>query len=98
MEVINATAPAVVPAIGEKVFDQWSIKRFVFDLDQWSVRVVLNRSRMVDGKNELMVGADAQKVVVVDLSEDMAETPEVPAAMNAVLGAVVAYCTKHNML
>ena len=102
MADINATKPVVVPATTSVSFDKWFLTQLLVKAnpDSAPVFVDLHRSAVADGKVVLMPGRgeDSSVSFKFDLWKEVANTPELAAAMDAVLNAVVAYGTKNKLL
>lgn len=97
---IQASTPVTVPGTQQVVFDQWYLSQLIMKADANKAFTVihLNRSATVDGKTVLMDGRDADKSFTLDLFKEMADTPELATAIQAVQAAVLAYATKKNLI
>lgn len=101
MPEIIATEPVVTPAEASVTYDKWFLTKMVSNVspDRGTIIVNLRRSAIVDGKTVLMPKSDNSDVSFnVDLYSEIPNTPELAAAMEAVLTAVVAYGTKKKLL
>ncbi len=100
MAEIIATEPVVVPGSTEITYDKWFLTQLVAKISPEKAFTVvhLNRSAVVDGKTVLMSGKNSDISFTLDVWKEMVETPELAAAMEIVLNAVVAYATKKKLL
>jgi len=99
---IPATSPVVVPAGASVTYDKWYLTQLVAKIDPTAAPVIvqLRRSAVVNDQPVLMPAKteDASVSFTVDIWKEMASTPELAAAIEAVLQAVVAYATKKHLL
>ena len=97
---IQASNPVVVPGTSETTFDQWYMTQLIVKASPEKVFTVvhLNRSASVDGQVVLMDGKNSDTTFSLDILKEMAGTPELAAAMEAVTSAVIAYATKKNLI
>jgi len=98
---IVATNPVVVPGTSQVTYDQWYLSQLILKADATKAFTVvhLTRSATVDGQTVLMPpGQNSEVSFTLDVMKEMANTPELGTAMEAVLAAVVAYGTKKNLL
>lgn len=101
MADIIASEPVVVPGSNEVTYDKWFLTQLISKVSPTKAFTVvhLSRAATVDGKTVLMPNSGKNEVsFTLDIWKEMQDTPELATAMEAVLGAVVAYATKKNLI
>ena len=102
MADIIATEPVVAPAVGSITYDKWFMTQLVANINPTSCKanVHLRRANINGGTTTLMAGntESAEVAFTVDVFKEMAGTPELAAAIEAIKTAVIAYATKKNLL
>lgn len=102
MAEIVASSPVVVPGTSEVTYNKWYMTQLVVKAtpDKVFTIVHLNRSAEVDGKTVLMPGnkKDSEVSFSLDVLKEIPSTPELAAAMEAVVNAVIVYATKKDLL
>ncbi len=99
---IPATNPVVVPAEGSVTYDKWYLTQLIAKVspDAAPTIVTLRRSAVVNGQPVLMPNTSENATVsfTLDVWKELATTPQLAAALEAVLVAVTAYATKKKLL
>lgn len=101
MADISATNPVVVPASGTMTYDKWYLTQLLgkIDPEHAMLTVHLNRAALVDGQWNLMPRSQNSEIsFTLDAWKEISSTPEIAAAINSIVSAVVAYATKKNLL
>lgn len=103
MADIIATKPVTAPAVGSVTYDKWFMTQIIGKFDGSSGPTVVRLRRAAknqDGSWNLMPNTteDAEVSFTVDVFKEMANTPELAAAMASVMSAVTAYASKKNLL
>ncbi len=101
MADINATTPVVAPAVGSVTFDKWFMTQIIGKIDDKKapVTISLRRAAKTESGWDLMpVDKNSDVTFTVDVFKESVNTPELAAAMEAVLNAVIAYGTKKGLL
>lgn len=102
MPDINASSPVVVEGSSSVTYDKWFLSQLIAKInpDKAFTVVHLTRSATVDGKTVLMPKSRNESEVsfTLDVWKEMQDTPELAAAMDAVLTAVLAYANKKKLI
>lgn len=99
---ITATTPVTAPAINSLTYDKWMVVKIISNIgiEKAPLIVTLQRAAETPTGWALMPNQsrDAQVTFNVDIYKEMANTPELKIAVDAITSAVVAYGTKANIL
>ena len=98
---IDATTPVTVPGTAQVVYDKWYLTQLIgkFSPETAPLIVHLRRASITNAGTTLMPNSkDSEISFTVDAWKEMTDTPEIAAAMGAILNAVVAYATKKKLL
>lgn len=99
---ITATTPVAAPAINSIIYDKWMVVKIITNIgiEKAPLIVTLQRAAETPTGWALMPNQsrNAQVTFNVDIYKEMANTPELKIAVDAVTSAVVAYGIKANIL
>jgi transposase len=102
MADINATKAVTAPAVGSVTYDKWFMTQIIGKFDGTSGQTIIKLRRAAkEGDKWLLMPnstSDAEVSFTLDVFKEMANTPELAAAMATVTAAVTAYASKKNLL
>ena len=99
---IPATSPVVAPAAPSVTYNSWALTELIVEASVHSAptNVILRRCGLDSSGNTVLMplGPNATTTFNLDIIKEAATTPDLGAAMGAVLSAIIEWATAKNLL